>query len=89
METYGEDPYLTAMMGAAVMHGLQDSDTNHLLSSACVKHLAAHSGLEGRHHEFDAKVSASDLACTYLPASRYLIKNENVEQVYLKGLRKA
>lgn len=81
METYGEDPYLTAMMGAAVIRGLQGNDTNHLISSACVKHLAVHSGPEGKRHEFDAQVSTRDLWCTYLPAFQYLVKNEDVEQV--------
>jgi beta-glucosidase len=81
METYGEDPFLTAMMGSAVIRGLQGNDTMHLLTSACVKHFAAHSGPEAIRHQFDAEVSPRDLWCTYLPAFHYIIEQGNVQQV--------
>ena len=55
--------------------------TPHLTSSACVKHFASHSGPEGTRHELDARVSARDLWCTYLPAFQYLLTQGNVEQV--------
>lgn len=81
METFGEDPYLTARMGAAVVRGLQGNDPTKLVAGACIKHLAVHSGPEGLRHEFDSKVSMRDLWTTYLPAFEYIIKNTNVQQV--------
>ncbi len=76
METYGEDPYLTAMMGLACVKGLQGGNT-----AACLKHYAVHSGPEGTRHEFDSRVSDRDLRTTYLPAFEYIIKNSDVAQV--------
>ena len=90
METYGEDPFLTAQMGLACVNGLQQgspvldldySDTIHLTAAACLKHLAVHSGPEGTRHQFDATVSPRDLWITYLPAFEYIIKNSDVQQV--------
>ena len=76
METYGEDPYLTAMMGLACVEGLQGGNT-----AACLKHFAVHSGPEGIRHEFDSRVSERDLRSTYLPAFEYIIRNSDVAQV--------
>src|SRR5437868_10896578 len=67
-ETYGEDPYLTARMGAAFVKGLQGNDANHLKASACAKHFAVHSGPESERHGFNAIVDEKDLRETYLPA---------------------
>lgn len=76
METYGEDPYLTAMMGLACVEGLQGGNT-----AACLKHFAVHSGPEGTRHEFNSILSERDLRTTYLPAFEYIIKNSDVAQV--------
>lgn len=82
METYGEDPCLTAHMGLACVNGLQHSnDNNSLTAAACLKHLAVHSGPEGTRHQFDALVSPRDLWTTYLPAFEYIIKHSDVKQV--------
>ncbi|MCS6971298.1 MAG: glycoside hydrolase family 3 N-terminal domain-containing protein [Planctomycetota bacterium] len=72
-ETYGEDPFLTATMGAAVVRGLQGEHPVWLKTAACAKHFAVHSGPEGERHGFDARVSARDLHETYLPAFRALV----------------
>lgn len=71
-ETYGEDPYLTSIMGTAFVKGLQGDDPLHLLASACAKHFAVHSGPERLRHEFDAKVSLQDMRSTYFPAFKAL-----------------
>ena len=76
METYGEDPYLTARMGLACVEGLQGGRT-----ATCLKHFAVHSGPEGTRHEFDSQVSDRDLRTTYLPAFEYIIKHSDVAQV--------
>ena len=76
METYGEDPCLTALMGRACVEGLQGGHT-----AACLKHFAVHSGPEGVRHEFDSRVSECDLRSTYLPAFEYIIGRTDVAQV--------
>ena len=80
-ETYGEDPYLTALMGNAMVRGLQGDDPNYLKTSACAKHYAVHSGPEPERHSFDVQVTAYDLWDTYLPAFRSLVRNGGVSGV--------
>jgi len=79
-ETYGEDPFLTATMGAAFVKGIQGSDPNHLKASACAKHFAVHSGPESERHGFNAMVSEKDLRETYLYAFKKLV-DAGVESV--------
>ena len=79
-ETYGEDPYLTASMGAAFVRGIQGNDINHLKASACAKHFAVHSGPESERHGFNATVSEKDLRETYLYAFKKLV-DAGVESV--------
>ena len=66
-ETYGEDPYLTAAMGVAFVHGLQGDHPQYLKLVATPKHYVVHSGPESDRHHFDASVSQRDLHETYLP----------------------
>ena len=72
-ETLGEDPYLTAVLGAEYIKGIQ-GDGEFLKAAACAKHFAAHSGPEKARHGFDAVVSEKDLQETYLPAFKYAVK---------------
>ena len=71
-ETYGEDPFLTAQLGAAYVKGLQ-GDGEVMKAAACAKHFAVHSGPEALRHEFDARASKKDMAETYLPAFHALV----------------
>jgi len=80
-ETYGEDPYLTAMLGRAFVHGLQGDDAKYLKAAACAKHFAVHSGPEPSRHADNFNPSAYDLWDTYLPAFKELITNANVAGV--------
>ena len=73
-ETYGEDPYLTAVMGTAYVKGLQGKG-EYMTASACAKHFAVHSGPENLRHEFDAECSDKDLYETYLYAFKKLVEN--------------
>lgn len=73
-ETYGEDPFLTATLGSALIKGIQ-GEGEFLKASACSKHYAGHSGPEGMRHGFDAKISMKDLHETYLPAFEHTVKN--------------
>lgn len=86
METFGEDPWLTAQMGLAAVNGLQHLPSKapfseRLATAACLKHFAVHSGPESTRHQFDAQVSARDLHTTYLPAFAYIIQHSDVKQV--------
>ena len=84
METYGEDPYLTAKMGSAVVRGLQGrSDAPVLKTHACAKHFAVHSGPEWNRHSFDAEVSERDLRESYLPAFKELVTKAGVQEVMI------
>lgn len=80
-ETYGEDPYLTAEMGVAMVKGLQGNDPSYLKVSACAKHFAVHSGPESLRHEFNATASEHDLYDTYLPAFYRLVSEAKVSGV--------
>ena len=82
-ETYGEDPFLTARMGYAVVKGLQGPDTEKYDKlHACLKHYAVHSGPEGTRHQFDARdISWRDLAETYLYAFGDIISKTEVQEV--------
>lgn len=73
-ETYGEDPYLTGVMGAAYVKGLQ-GDGKYRKCDATLKHYAVHSGPEEKRHSFDAVVNQKDLYETYLWAFEYVIRN--------------
>lgn len=80
-ETFGEDPYLTGVLGKAFVKGLQGNDSTCLKASACAKHYAVHSGPESLRHEFNTEVSAYDLWDTYLPAFRDVIVEGKVSGV--------
>lgn len=72
-ETYGEDPFLTASMGAAFIKGLQGNDPRFLKTAAAAKHFAVHSGPEAGRHSFNAKVDEKDLRETYLYAFKKMV----------------
>jgi beta-glucosidase len=80
-ETYGEDPFLTAMMGKAFVHGLQGDDPKYLKAAGCAKHYAVHSGPEPIRHSFDVTPTKYDLWNTYLPAFKELTTKANVAGV--------
>jgi beta-glucosidase len=79
-ETYGEDPYLTSVLGVALVKGLQGDHHRYLKTAACAKHFAVHSGPEGLRHEFNALASLKDMYETYLPAFKSLV-DAGVESV--------
>ncbi|MBQ4828476.1 glycoside hydrolase family 3 C-terminal domain-containing protein [Alteromonas sp. MMG017] len=80
-ETYGEDPYLTAQMGKAMVNGLQGDHPKYLKTAAAAKHFAVHSGPEALRHEFDAIASEKDMYETYFPAFEALVTEADVETV--------
>ena len=80
-ETYGEDPFLTAMLGRSFVRGLQGDDPRYLKAAACAKHFAVHSGPEPSRHTDNFNPSTYDLWDTYLPAFRELVVNAKVAGV--------
>jgi beta-glucosidase len=80
-ETYGEDPFLTSMLGKAFVHGLQGDDPKYLKAAACAKHYAVHSGPEPLRHNFNVDPTGYDLWNTYLPAFKELVVNAKVAGV--------
>ena len=79
-ETYGEDPYLTARLGKAYVHGLQGRGET-LKAAACAKHFAVHSGPEGTRHSFNAEANPKDMTETYLRAFEECVVDAKVESV--------
>ncbi|SFC90452.1 glycoside hydrolase family 3 C-terminal domain-containing protein [Massilia yuzhufengensis] len=80
-ETWGEDPVLTARMGAAFIRGLQGSNPEFPKTVAAVKHFAVHSGPEPDRHQFDVHPSARDVVDTYLPAFHTAVTEAKAQAV--------
>lgn len=72
-ETYGEDPFLTGLLGRSFIAGLQGGDHLHPRVIATPKHFAVHSGPESDRHRFNVEPSQHDLWDTYLPQFRSAI----------------
>ena len=81
METYGEDPYLTAEMAIPFIKGLQGNDSRYLKLVATAKHFAVHSGPESTRHSADVWPSDYDLAETYLPHFKRTVTEAGVYSV--------
>ena len=82
-ETYGEDPYLTSVMGVQVVKGLQGPETaKYRKLWACAKHYAVHSGPEYTRHSANlTNVSPRDMWETYMPAFKSLVQDAKVREV--------
>ena len=61
-ETFGEDPYLSGVLGAAVVKGMQKN------VCATLKHLAAYGIPQGGHNAATAEVGPNRLMTDYLPS---------------------
>lgn len=67
-ETFGEDPYLSGVLGAAVVKGMQQ----HVV--ATLKHLAAYGVPQGGHNAATADVGPNRLKHDYLPSFEMAVK---------------
>ncbi|MCM1151809.1 MAG: beta-glucosidase BglX [Alistipes sp.] len=68
-EGSGEDPYLDAQMGVAMVRGYQGDDYADPTSmAACVKHFAGYGAAEGGRDYNSTMISERSLRNTYLPA---------------------
>ena len=61
-ETFGEDPYLSGVLGTAVVKGMQKN------VCATLKHLAAYGIPQGGHNAATAEVGSNRLMTDYLPS---------------------
>ena len=66
-ETFGEDPYLTGVLGSAVVSGMERN------VCATLKHLAAYGIPEGGHNAAQANVGPNKLLSDYLPAFKMAV----------------
>ena len=82
-ETYGEDPYLTSVMGVQVVKGLQGpEESKYRKLWACAKHYAVHSGPEYTRHTANLNnVPVRDFWETYMPAFKHLVEKSKVREV--------
>ena len=80
-ETYGEDPYLTSVLGVMNVQGMQGNDSRYFKTHACAKHYAVHSGPEPLRHSMNVEPTNRDLWETYLPAFKALVLKGNVQEV--------
>ncbi|MDR3287446.1 MAG: glycoside hydrolase family 3 C-terminal domain-containing protein [Prevotellaceae bacterium] len=78
METYGEDPYLTAELAIPFIKGLQGDDPKYFKLIATAKHFAVHSGPESIRHSFDVMPNEYDMAETYLPHFKRVVQEAKV-----------
>lgn len=82
METYGEDPYLTAELAIPFIKGLQGrDDEKYFKLVATAKHFAVHSGPESTRHSFNVWPDEYDLLETYLPHFKRAVQEAGVYSV--------
>ena len=79
-ETYGEDPYLTGVLGAAFVKGLQGNDPKYLKVVSTPKHFACNNEEHNR-FECNAVISEKQLREYYLPAYEMCVKEGKCESV--------
>lgn len=72
-ETYGEDPYLSGIMGTAFVKGLQGDDSRYLKVVSTPKHFAANNEEHNR-FECNPQISEKQLREYYLPAFEACVK---------------
>ena len=79
-ETYGEDPYLSGVLGTQFVKGLQGNDPRYLKVVSTPKHFA---GNNEEHNRFECKMEASErvLREYYLPAFEACIVDGNAESI--------
>ena len=65
-ETYGEDSYLVAVLGAAYVHGLQDGGGPHDRVIATGKHMVGHGLPEGGLNHAPSHIGSRELADSFL-----------------------
>lgn len=74
-ESCGEDPYLTSVMGSAMVKGFQgDSLCNPTSIAACAKHYVGYGAVEGGRDYNVTKITERELRNVYLPPFEAAVK---------------
>lgn len=79
-ETYGEDPYLTGVLGTAFVKGLQGDDPRYVKVVSTPKHFACNNEEHNR-FECNAVISEKQLREYYLPAYEMCVKDGGCESI--------
>ncbi len=79
-ETYGEDPYLSGVLGTAFVTGLQGDDPRYLKVVSTPKHFAANNEEHNR-FECNAIIPTRDLREYYLPAFERCVKEGHAQSI--------
>lgn len=79
-ETYGEDPYLSGVLGTAFVKGLQGDHPRYLKSVSTPKHFAANNEEHNRFY-CDAAITETDMREYYLPAFEKCIREGKAESI--------
>lgn len=74
-ESCGEDPYLTSVMGSAMVKGFQgDSLSNSTSIAACAKHYVGYGAVEGGRDYNETRITERQLRNVYLPPFEAAVK---------------
>ena len=73
-EGYGEDPYLTARMAEAVVHGFQGDELGPTTVAACPKHFVGYGASEAGRDYVYTEISGTTLWNMYLPPYEAAVK---------------
>lgn len=79
-ETYGEDPFLSGVLGTQFVKGLQGDDPRYLKTVSTPKHFAANNEEHNR-FECQANISETNLREYYLPAFERCIREGNAQSI--------
>ena len=79
-ETYGEDPFLSGILGTAFVKGLQGDHPRYLKAVATPKHFAANNEEHNR-FECDAAITETDMREYYLPAFEKCIREGKAQSI--------
>ncbi|MBR7161269.1 MAG: glycoside hydrolase family 3 C-terminal domain-containing protein, partial [Clostridia bacterium] len=69
-ETFGEDPYLVGILGAAIVRGYEEDG----LVAACLKHYIGYGEATGGRDSYDTEVSIRKVRETFLPPFRRAVE---------------
>lgn len=81
-ETYGEDPYLSGVLGVAFVKGLQGNHPRYLKTVSTPKHFAVNNEEHNR-SSCNAKVSERDLREYYLPSFERCITEGKAQSIMM------
>lgn len=81
-ETYGEDPYLTGVLGCAFVTGLQGDHSRYLKTVSTPKHFAANNEEHNR-SSCNARISERDLREYYLPSFERCIVDGKAQSIMM------